>query len=70
MAEYALNRLDPANWQFRSVEQQDGSVQKGRVYVSPEPEQQKLARLASESRPGSADLDMTLAIGNAVDAVD
>ena len=67
MAEYALNRLNPANWQLRPVTAQDGSARQGWVYLSPESEQQTLLRLADESQPGSASLDMTLAIGSAVD---
>lgn len=67
MAEHALNMLDLANWQKRSITQQDGSVREVSMYVSPAAEERKLARLAGESQEGMADLNMTFAIGHAVD---
>lgn len=67
MVIYALNLLDPANWQDATVTLSDGSTASVRQYVSPEAESKHLAALQAESAPKYADTNMQLALNTALD---
>lgn len=67
MVDYALNLLDPANWQDTTVTLRNGSMESVRQYVSPEAERMHLAALQAESAPKSADTNMQLALNTALD---
>lgn len=68
MAVYALNALDPENWEEVTVERLDGQKEVGRRYVPPESERQHLAALESLSETSLSHSNMQLAIGSALDA--
>ncbi len=67
MVVYALNLLDPANWQDATVTLRDGSTSSVRQYLSPEAERKHLEALQAESAPKNADTDMQLALNAALD---
>lgn len=67
MVVYALNLVDPANWQDATVTLSDGSTASVRQYVSPEAERKHLAALQAESAPKHADTNMQLALNTALD---
>lgn len=45
MALHELNLVDPANWPEREVKREDGTIARGRVYVSPQAEAEHLDAL-------------------------
>lgn len=67
MVVYALNLLDPANWQDATVTLRDGSTSSVRQYVSPEAERKQLEALQAESAPKNVDTNMQLALNTALD---
>lgn len=67
MVVYALNLLDPANWQDATVTLRDGSTSSVRQYVSPEAERMHLEALQAESAPMNVDTNMQLALNAALD---
>lgn len=67
MVVYALNILDPANWQDVTVTLRDGSTSSVRQYVSPEAERKHLEALQAESAPKNADTNMQLALNTVLD---
>ncbi len=67
MVAYALNLVDPANWQDATVTRRDGSMVSVRQYISPEAERKHLAALQEELAPKNADTNMQLALNTALD---
>ena len=67
MAVYALNLLDPTNWQDATITLEDGSTSSVRQYVSPEAERLHLEALQAESAPKTVDTNMQLALNAALD---
>lgn len=67
MAEYALNLLDPQNWQRQVVRRPDGTEISGYQYVSPEAERLRLERRRDAANENTRDLNMQLFLGQALD---
>ncbi|HUZ95836.1 MAG TPA: hypothetical protein VMU57_13085, partial [Edaphobacter sp.] len=67
MVVYALNLLDPANWQDAIVTLRDGSTASVRQYVSPEAERKHLEGLQAKSALKNADTNIQLALNAALD---
>jgi hypothetical protein len=67
MVRYALNLLEPKNWEEVTVEGTDGQPEVIHRYVPPEDERQHLARLADLSELDLAHSNMQLSIGAALD---
>jgi hypothetical protein len=67
MARHELNRIDPANWQQREVRREDGSVVRGREYVSPQEEAEHLHALNAGVAAKFASANMRSALLLAID---
>jgi hypothetical protein len=67
MVVYALNLLDPANWQDATITLRDGSTSSVRQYVSPEAERKHMEALQAESAPKNVDTNMQLALNTTLD---
>lgn len=67
MVRYALNLLEPKNWEDVTLEGTDGQPEVVHRYVPPEDERQHLARLADLSELDLAHSNMQLSIGSALD---
>ncbi|NGZ96714.1 MAG: hypothetical protein CV089_11430 [Nitrospira sp. WS110] len=69
MATHAMNRLDPNNWQERSVQRTDGTQAVGHQYVSPETERQHLesASLETGQQDRWENFNMQLSVLNAME---
>lgn len=60
MVRYALNRLDPANWNFAEVQLQDGTTATRLVYFSPPEEAEQQSRLERKTRQRRQDAQLRI----------
>lgn len=67
MARYELNLINPANWQEREVKREDGTVVRGREYVSPQGEAEHLDALNAGAAAKFASANIRAALLLAID---